>query len=129
VVVDTSAIVAIMKSEPEAQTFVASISSSLHQPRISAVCLVEAGLVLSSEDYGLLLNRLIPQLNILIVEFDREMAHLAIQAGHRYGKGRGKKAQLNFGDCCSYATAKSLNMPLLFKGNDFLHTDVEPVLM
>jgi ribonuclease VapC len=55
--------------------------------------------------------------------------HLAIKAGHRYGKDRGKKAQLNFGDCCSYATAKALNMPLLFKDNDFLHTDVEPVRM
>ncbi len=118
-----------MKSEPEARTFVALLSSSRHRPRISAVCLVEAGLVLPPEDYSLLLNRFIPQLNILIVEFDAEMAHRAIEAGHRYGKGRGKKAQLNFGDCCSYATAKALNMPLLFKGNDFLHTDIDSVRM
>jgi len=129
VVIDTSAVVAIMQGEAEAAEFVALISSSHNPPHLPAVCLVEAGLVLSAENFTLLLNRLIPQLRILIAEFDAHLAYLAVEAGHRYGKGRGKKAQLNFGDCCSYATAKALGMPLLFKGSDFLHTDIEPVRM
>jgi len=127
-VIDTSAVIAILRSEEEAENFLTLIADAPVKPRMSAVSLVEAGLALSDSEYDLLIHRLIPQLEIAIVQFDAATAFLAIEASRRYGKGRGKsKARLNFGDCCSYATAKALAMPLLFKGDDFLHTDIEPV--
>ena len=57
-----------------------------------------------------------------------EDAEIAADAFLRFGRGSGHKAQLNFGDCFSYALAKSRNLPLLFKGDDFIHTDIEPAL-
>ncbi len=127
-IVDTSALVAIVRDESGAAAFVRAIATSRVRPGISSVTLVEAGLVLNPTEFQDLLADIL-DFEIFVVEFTAALAHLAIEAGHRYGKGRGKKAQLNFGDCCSYATAKALNMPLLFKGNDFLHTDIEPVRM
>ena len=60
-----------------------------------------------------------------IIPFDQHAAKLAVSAFRRYGKGRGHPAQLNFGDCMAYAASKTEAMPLLFKGDDFGHTDVE----
>lgn len=125
-VIDTSAFVAILRPEPEAVEFVEILALSDERRVTSAVTLVEAGLVLSREELDLLRHRLIPQLRIAIISLDETLANIAIEAAYRYGKGRGRKARLNFGDCCSYATAKALRMPLLFKGSDFLHTDIEP---
>ena len=125
-VIDTSAFVAILRPEPEAVEFAEILAFSDERHVTSAVTLIEAGLVLSREELDLLAHRLIPQLRISIISFDENLANIAIDAAHRYGKGRGGKAQLNFGDCCVYATAKALRMPLLFKGSDFLHTDIEP---
>lgn len=61
-----------------------------------------------------------------IAPFDNAMLNTALDAFACYGKGRGHPAQLNFGDCLSYAVAKTLALPLLFKGHDFGHTDVVP---
>lgn len=128
-VIDTSAVIAIIRAEQDAQTFLTAISAAQVKPHMSAVSLVEAGLALSDAECELLVQRLIPQLEITIAVFEASTALLAIQASRQYGKGRGKnRAQLNFGDCCSYATAKALRMPLLFKGDDFLHTGIEPAL-
>ena len=70
------------------------------------------------------LDRFLNALDIEVVPFDIEQASVARAAYQQFGKGSGHKAQLNFGDCLSYATAVALEQPLLFKGGDFLHTDV-----
>ncbi len=72
------------------------------------------------------LNLLIAALSIIIVPFSVEQAQLASEAFLKFGKGR-HPAKLNMGDCFSYALAKSTNQPLLFKGNDFTHTDINKV--
>jgi ribonuclease VapC len=61
-----------------------------------------------------------------VISFTLEQARLAFDAFKRFGKGRGTKASLNFGDCFAYALAKELQAPLLYKGNDFAHTDLQP---
>ena len=98
---------------------------------VSAVTLFEARTVL----WGRFGPSMLEELNELldgwrpeIRGFDVEQAQLAFAAYRRYGKGSGHKAQLNLGDCASYALATSLDLPLLFKGDDFTHTDVRPAL-
>ena len=71
---------------------------------------------------------MIADLAIEIVAFSREQAQLAIAAFQRYGRGAASAANLNFGDCFSYALARANDEPLLFKGNDFIHTDLKFVL-
>ena len=84
------------------------------------------GLILSPSEYEDFLEDL-RDTGAIIHPFDAATALLAVAASRQYGNGRGKsKAQLNFGDCWVYATAKALGMPLLYKGSDFLHTDIEP---
>ena len=68
------------------------------------------------------------RLDMDIVAFDREQAHVGVEAHRRFGRGSGHPAKLNFGDCFAYALAKTRNLPLLFKGDDFINTDVEPAL-
>ncbi len=63
---------------------------------------------------------------VMVVPFDAAMYELASGAFLRFGKGRGHPARLNFGDCLAYAVARSHAVPLLFKGDDFVHTDLEP---
>lgn len=123
VVIDTSAAIAMIRREPEAEEFVRVIALSSGRSYLSAVSLVEAALVLGGVQYTELMD-LLRRLEVIVAEFDAAMATLAIGAARRYGKGRGSKAQLNFGDCCVYATAKALRLPLLFKGKDFAHTDI-----
>lgn len=72
------------------------------------------------------LTEIIAELRIEILPFTAEQAHLAFEAFRRFGKGRGGKASLNFGDCFVYALAKELEAPLLFKGADFAQTDMVP---
>jgi len=71
-------------------------------------------------------KELIESLNVEVISFTPEQARLAFDAFKRFGKGRGTKASLNFGDCLAYALAKELQAPLLYKGNDFAHTDLQP---
>lgn len=95
--------------------------------KISAVSLLEAGLVLSTEEFPDV-TRLLEDLGITVEPFNASMTSAAIQASWRYGKGRSSsKAKLNFGDCCAYATAQILDLPLLFKGDNFTHTGVKRV--
>lgn len=97
------------------------------QGRVSSVSIVEAGLVLSTEENDDLM-RLLDELQIVVQPFDAAMASAAARAARLYGKGRSSsKAKLNFGDCCVYATAQTLRLPLLYKGDDFTHTDVRRV--
>ena len=74
------------------------------------------------------LDDLIDNFKIVVEPFTAEQAQIARQAYRDYGKGSGHRAQLNFGDCFSYALARVKREPLLFKGDDFVHTDVRPAL-
>jgi ribonuclease VapC len=123
VVIDTSALAAILLAESDAEAFMREIVLA-PQPCMSAATLVEIHLVVrNSPALRARLDRLIEAAGIEIIPVDRDIAGLARIACDRYGKRR--PANLNFGDLFSYATAKMLNMPLLFKGDDFVYTDVE----
>jgi len=129
IAVDTSALIAILFSEPEAEAFEERISRE--QVCVSAVSLEEASMVvagrLRDETAWLELDELIRDTPIQIVAHDRELAEISRSAFLRFGKGR-HPARLNCGDCASYALAKRLNIPLLFKGADFAKTDIVPAL-
>jgi len=124
-IVDTSALVAILLDEPDAEKLSAAIAANT--PRIiSAVSVLEASIVIESKkgEAGLaLLDELLNLAQFEIVAFDDAQQQLARVAYRRYGKGR-HPAGLNFGDCCAYALAKVRNEALLFKGNDFNQTDI-----
>lgn len=125
-IVDSSAIIAILRNEPDAS----AMSEILQQAlicRISAVTYVEAGVVSDSNRNPILSRRfddLLRELRVQIEPVTAKQAEIARQAYRDFGKGR-HKAGLNFGDCFSYALAKEMDEPLLFKGSDFRHTDVE----
>lgn len=125
-VIDTSAFIAILETEPEAER----ISDAIEQASlrlISAVSLVETAIVIENRrgDAGKqALDSLLEKAAIEVMDVTLEQAEVARQAYAFYGKGRGHPAQLNFGDCFSYALAKTLDQPLLFKGNDFDKTDI-----
>jgi ribonuclease VapC len=126
VIVDSSALIAILRNEPET----AAITEALQQApilRISAVTFVEAAVVADNDRNPVLSRRfdnLIRDAQMLIEPVTARQAELARQAYRDFGKGR-HKAGLNLGDCFAYALAKEVDEPLLFKGNDFSRTDVE----
>jgi ribonuclease VapC len=126
VILDTSALMAILRREPERDAFTEALSGAA-RPAISAATLVE--LVLVSEGRGgpsvrPELDLLLSQSAIEVVPFTAEHAALAAEGWRRYGKGR-HPAGLNLGDCFAYALAQSRGEPLLFKGTDFAQTDVK----
>ncbi len=125
--VDRSAVVAILRNEPEAQKLVAALEKA-EQACMAAPSVLELCMVMLNKTSPLGLNKIrhtLRELGIKVIPFTSDMSDYAIHAFIHYGKGRGHKAQLNFGDCISYAAAKIEAMPLLFKGDDFRHTDVE----
>lgn len=126
-IVDSSAIVAVLRAEPEADAFLTAIGNSL-QCRVSAATFVEAAIVLTSESgqYRADYDELIADTGMVIEPVTEAQAWIARQAYREYGKGSGNPAQLNFGDCFSYALAKDRDEPLLYKGSDFIHTDIRP---
>jgi ribonuclease VapC len=124
-VIDSSALLAILLGEPEAELFAQAIASD---PRrlMSAVSAFETGIVVHSRKGpagGREIDLLIHATGIRIISFDSEQALLARAAYQKYGKGH-HPAGLNLGDCCSYALAISSGQALLFKGKDFSQTDV-----
>jgi ribonuclease VapC len=125
VIVDSSALVAIMRSEPEAAEFVATLRGV--DVRASAATVLETAMVLGPE-VAARLDTLIEQLDLELVAFDSAQLAVARAAMAIYGQGRGHPARLTFGDCMTYALATSLDEPLLFKGDDFTHTDVTPAI-
>lgn len=129
IVVDPSALIAILREEPDAERFATALKEA-EACLLSAVGLFEASLVVigrnSADSIGAL-DALMEKHGIRIVPFDAELAAFARDAFVRFGKGR-HPAGLNMGDCASYALAKSLGLPLLFKGNDFSQTDVASAL-
>ena len=121
-VVDSSALLAIIFDEPEASLFLEAIHD--HDPVISAATYVEMSSVLDPRGGSALLDRFLADGLISILDFDLVQAKIARQANREYGRSSGSKAKLNFGDTFSYALAISLKAPLLFKGADFAQTDV-----
>jgi ribonuclease VapC len=130
IAVDTSAIIAILQFEPEATALLRCISEA-DMACLSAVSLQEASMVVagrtSDAEAWQDLDALIMTYSMATVPYTQELALIAREAFLRFGKGR-HPARLNCGDCASYALAKSLNIPLLFKGADFAKTDIVPAL-
>lgn len=125
-IVDTSAIIAIGNREPDSDRLLYALSTADHL-KISAATWVELGIVVDAREDPLVARRADNLLNELGVEIEpvtMEQAMIARQAYRDFGKGR-HAAGLNFGDCFSYALAKATAEPLLFKGTDFSHTDIE----
>jgi ribonuclease VapC len=125
-VIDTSALAAIFFMEPERNSFVKAIVSA-EMRLISAAAVLETGIVLEGrqgEAAGREFDLFVIRAALQIVPVDAEQIELARSGWRRYGKGR-HPAALNFGDCFSYALAKSTGEPLLAKGTDFALTDVE----
>jgi ribonuclease VapC len=126
-VVDSSAIIAILENEPEARRFSERIAEAT-PARMSVVSIVETSMVMygwrgGTRDVG----DLLVTLKIELVDLDHAQALLALDAFARYGKGQ-HPARLNLGDLFSYALAKQLGEPLLFKGGDFAVTDIPRAL-
>jgi ribonuclease VapC len=124
-IVDTSAVVAILRAEPDAPDFAQAIDSASIK-RISAVSYVEIAAVIEGKDgtNGRRFDDFFRVSRITIEPVTVRQAEIARQAYRDFGKGR-HKAGLNFGDCFAYALAKEMDEPLLFKGKDFRHTDAE----
>jgi ribonuclease VapC len=126
-IVDTSALVAIVRNEPERRMFLERLSNS-RAAAVSAVTWMEARLVVFSRmgEPGLtVLRNLVTEARIEVVAVSSELSDVAFAAFRRFGKGR-DPAALNFGDCFAYALARHRNEPLLFKGDDFARTDITP---
>jgi ribonuclease VapC len=125
-VVDTSALVGFLLDEPEADSIRDALAAA-DRRYISSVTLFECRTVLWTRFGAEMvqgLQDLFDGWQPEVRAFDAEQAGLAFAAYRRYGKGSGHKAQLNLCDCAAYALARSLDLPLLFKGSDFVHTDV-----
>jgi ribonuclease VapC len=125
-VLDTSAILAILQDEPERRKFNEAIEAA-ETRSLSTASFVECSMILESR-YGADgirdLDLFIAKAQVSLVPVDEEQADLARRAFRKYGKGR-HPAGLNFGDCFSYALAQALNEPPLFKGIDFNQTDIQ----
>ena len=129
IVVDSSAIIAILRVEPERDAFLEKILTD-SAPLISAASVMECSIVfralkqVTAERAEGTLDALLQDCNLAVRPISLDNLSVARTAHIRYGKGSGHPAQLNFGDCFSYALAKSLGVPLLFKGRDFARTDI-----
>jgi len=128
-VIDTSALIAILLGEPEAKAF-SRILSSEPTKLVSVFSVLETSIVIEArkgEAGGLELDLLLHRAQIEIVSMSPEQYELARSAWRIYGKGQ-HPAGLNIGDFCSYALSKYSGEPLLFKGNDFSKTDIQSVV-
>jgi ribonuclease VapC len=129
-IVDTSAIVAIIKGEPETPTLAAAMEAA-DVLRISTATYFEAAIIADSYRNPKLSARfdeIVGHPKFVIEPVTLEQARIARQAYRDYGKGSGHAANLNFGDCFSYALAREKREPILFKGDDFVHTDLRPAV-
>ena len=129
-IVDTSALIAIITEEADAAKF-AKVMAEASGLRISAATYVEAAIVLDRRDNpaaGTILDDILLDMDIQIEPVTLEQARIARQAYRDYGKGSGHPANLNFGDCFSYALARVRRESILYKGNDFVHTELRSAL-
>lgn len=128
-IIDTSALMSILQNEPDRAAYVAALDHS-DASRISAATLVELTAVCQArlpvlESFA---DALIAEFGVVTEPVTAGQATIARQAYRTYGRGSGHPARLNLGDCFSYALAKDLDLPLLFKGEGFGHTDVRSAL-
>ncbi|MGH3562488.1 MAG: type II toxin-antitoxin system VapC family toxin [Mycobacterium sp.] len=129
-IVDTSAVIAILRAEDDAALYAGAIAGA-DVRRLSAASYLECGIVLDSQRDPIIsrgLDELIEEAELVVEPVTERQARLAREAYADFGKGSGHPAGLNFGDCLSYALAIDLRQPLLFKGNDFGYTSVQSAL-
>jgi ribonuclease VapC len=130
VIVDSSAVVAILRAEPDARRYAAAIEAAPSR-RISAANWLESAIVLSDPADPVASRRFdefVREAALAIEPVTAAQAAIARAAYRDFGKGSGHPAQLNFGDCFAYALAAETGEPILYKGNDFSRTDLESVL-
>jgi ribonuclease VapC len=129
-IVDSSALIAILRGESDAAAYATAIANAVMR-RISAASYVEVAAVIDGSRDPIASRRfddLLREAGIVIEPVTVAQARIAREAYRDFGRGSAHPAKLNFGDCFSYALAKALNEPLLFKGDDFSHTDVTPAI-
>ena len=125
-IVDTSALIAILRDEADAKTFAMAIAGA-DRRRLSAANYVETAIVIDGSRNPIAsrhFDDLLQEAEIVIEPVTEEQARIAREAYRDFGRGSGHPAGLNFGDCFAYALAKALREPLLFKGDDFGHTGI-----
>lgn len=125
-ILDTSALIAILRDQPEAPALAGAIESAA-QRRISAANFLESAVVIDGSRDPVASRRFDEFVNvaqIAVTAVTERQARIARAAYRDFGRGSGHPAGLNFGDCFAYALAKDAGEPLLFKGSDFIHTDV-----
>jgi ribonuclease VapC len=130
VIVDSSALVAILHDEPEAAAFLRAIYAG-GECRISAANFLEAAIVIDAGRSPVASRRfddLLCQAAIVIEPVTESQVRIAREAYRDFGRGSGHPARLNYGDCFAYALARERGEALLFKGDDFSHTDIEPAI-
>ena len=130
-IVDTSALIAILRAEPEAETIAAALAAA-QAPRISAANYLETAIVIDASRDPIAsrhVDELFTKARLVIEPVTAEQVVIARAAYRDFGKGSGHPAQLDFGDCFTYALAKSAGAPLLFKGEDFSWTDLVPAVI
>jgi len=129
-ILDTSALLAILRGEPEGPACARAIEKAASR-RISAANYLEAAVVIDGSRDPVASRRfdeLVQRAGLLVEPVTEAQARIARDAYRDFGKGSGHPAQLNFGDCFAYALARQTGEPLLFKGNDFRHTDLTAAL-
>lgn len=130
-IVDTSAVIAIARDEPERDRFIEALEAAW-PAQMSTATWLESAIVGDRRADPILARRfddLIDSFGVRLVEVTPEQVQVARQAYRDFGRGSGHPARLNFGDCFSYALAHVTREPLLFKGDDFIHTDVRPAVL
>lgn len=129
-IVDSSALIAILRAEPDAARYAEAIASAA-TCRLSAANYLEATVVIDGARDAIASRRfddLLAEAEVTIEPVTPDQAVTARAAYRDFGRGSGHPARLNFGDCFAYALARTTGQPLLYKGDDFPHTDISPVL-
>ena len=126
-IVDSSALIAILRAEPDAEAFALALAAD-PTPRMSVANYLETAIVIDAGRDPVAsrqVDKLITKAGLRLEPVTVEQARVAREAYRDFGRGSGHPARLNFGDCFAYALARCADEPLLFKGQDFVHTDVD----
>jgi ribonuclease VapC len=129
-IVDTSAVIAVLRKEPDWKRLFEKIGGTANS-RMSAANFLETAIVIDSKRDAVAsreFDQFLRDVGVSISPVDEAQVRIAREAYRDFGKGSGHRAKLNFGDCFAYALAKATGEPLLFKGTDFSHTDITAAL-